>query len=238
MGVATAESRWSYTLRDGTEDETDVYVIESGKTGPTAYVTGGFHGNEESGYLAADGVTGWSIDQGTLVVLPRANPVAIEQGTYMNHSGNLNRQFPSGEKPTTPLARAIWESIDRHNPDTVLALHTSKGILWEDEGPSGVGQAIYPTLSEGSKEDASRTADYLNNYHIPDSFPEYYNFKRGITLDGDRPLLIHKVSADMRIPGSLVETTSYNTTLDRRINWQLNAVRHLLRRHGINRTYN
>ncbi|SIR73556.1 Succinylglutamate desuccinylase / Aspartoacylase family protein [Haladaptatus litoreus] len=237
IGVTAAESRWTYPIREGTKDETDVHVIESGKTGPTAYVTGGFHGNEVSGYYAADSITNWSIDQGKLVVLPRANPVAIERKTYVNNNGNLNRQFPSGKKPTTPLARAIWNSIDRHNPDTVLALHASKGILWENEGPKGVGQAIYPTLSEGSSEDAAQTAAYLNHYHMPDSFPDYYEFKRGNILDGSRPLLLHKVSADLRIPGSLIEPTKYGTDVKQRVNWHLNIVRHLLRRQGIDRTY-
>ncbi|GAA0239795.1 succinylglutamate desuccinylase/aspartoacylase domain-containing protein [Haladaptatus pallidirubidus] len=237
IGVATAESRWTYTIREGTKDETEVYVIKSGRPGPTAYVTGGFHGNEVSGYYAADNIANWSIDQGKLIVLPRANPVAIERKTYVNNRGNLNRQFPPDKRPTTPLARAIWNSIDRHNPDTVLALHASKGILWEDEGPNGVGQAIYPTLSEGSSEDAARTAAYLNTYQIPNSLPKYYDFKRGNTLDGSRPLLLHKVSADMRIPGSLIEPTKYGTDVKQRINWHLNAVRHLLRRQGIDRTY-
>ncbi|WP_211250865.1 M14 family metallopeptidase [Haladaptatus cibarius] len=235
-GAASGEDS-SYTIRTGTEEETDVYVTESGEPGPTAVVVGGIHGNEESGYRAADDVATWSVDRGTLVVIPRANPVAIERGTYSNDNGNLNRKFTPGKEPRTALARAIWSAIDRHNPKTVLNLHSSKGLYRESDGPDGDGQAIYPTLSEGADVDATMTAKYMNEHHLDDSFPEYYEFKRGNLIDGDHPLLIHKVFADMYIPGYIVETTRYGTDLDTRVNWTLNMVRHLLRRNGMDRTY-
>lgn len=235
--VSAAETRRSYTIREGTEDETRVYVIDAGEPGPTAVVVGGIHGNEEAGYLAADDVATWSIDKGKLVVIPRSNPVAIERGTYVNDNGNLNRKFPPGKEPTTALARALWNAIDSHNPNTVLNLHASQGIYREDDGPDGSGQAIYPTYSEGAGEDAVMTARYMNRYHVPDSYPEYLAFKRGNTIDADRPLLIHKVAGDMRIRGYILEVTTYDTELDTRVRWHLNMVRHLLRRNGIDRTY-
>ncbi|GAA0249222.1 succinylglutamate desuccinylase/aspartoacylase family protein [Haladaptatus pallidirubidus] len=236
LGAASGE-RSSYTIRTGTEEETEVYVTKSGEPGPTAVVVGGIHGNEESGYRAVDDVATWSIDRGELVMIPRANPIAIKRGTYSNDNGNLNRKFTPGKEPKTALARAIWSAIDRHNPKTVLSLHSSKGLYREAEGPDGDGQAIYPTLSEGADEDATMTARYMNQYHLDDSLPEYYEFKRGNLIDGDSPLLIHKVGADMYIPGYIVETTRYGTSLNTRVNWTLNIVRHLLRRNGMDRTY-
>ncbi|SHK92647.1 hypothetical protein SAMN05444342_2643 [Haladaptatus paucihalophilus DX253] len=237
IGAAAMEERSSYRIRRGTEDETEVHITNSGEPGPTAVVVGGIHGNEEAGYRAADAITSWSIDKGKLIVIPRANPVAIERGTYSNDDGNLNWQFPSGHEPTSALARTLWETIDYHDPKTVLTLHSSKGIYREAEGPDGDGQAVYPTLAEGADRDATKTATYMNRYHLSDSLPEYYEFKMGEVLDGSKPVLMHKVSADMGIPGYLLDTTRYGTDLHTRVNWTLNMVRHLLRRNGIDRTY-
>ncbi|WP_254663019.1 hypothetical protein [Haladaptatus sp. W1] len=50
------------TIRDGTEQETTIYEIRSESPGPTAFVEGGIHGNEESGYWAADAIRKWDID--------------------------------------------------------------------------------------------------------------------------------------------------------------------------------
>lgn len=54
--TAAAEERCSYAIREGTADETEVHVTKSGEPDPTVVVVGGFHGNEESGYRAADDV--------------------------------------------------------------------------------------------------------------------------------------------------------------------------------------
>ena len=237
QGTSQAAIRTRYTIRNDTPDETDVYVTDTQKSGPTAVVVGGIQGNEPAGYEAAEDIKTWSIDQGTLITIPRANQVAIRRDTYSNDNGNLNRKFPPGETPTTPLARAIWGVLTSYDPDVVINLHSSKGIYREDVGPDGVGQAIYPTTASGAALDAVNTKEYMNQFHLDDSLPDYYRFKRGNMIDGDRPLLIHKVDADLNQPGFIVETTRYGTSLQTRTRWELNIVRHLLGRHGIHRTY-
>jgi Carboxypeptidase controlling helical cell shape catalytic len=237
QGMSNAATRTKYTIREDTPDETDVYVTDTQKSGPTAVVVGGIQGNEPAGHEAAGNIKTWSIDQGTLITIPQANPVAIRRGTYYNDNGNLNRKFPPGETPTTPLARAIWGVIASYDPDVVINLHSSQGIFREDVGPNGVGQAIYPTTASGAVQDAANTKGYMNLYHLDESFPDYYRFKRGNLIDGDRPLLIHKVDADLGKPGFIVESTRYGTDLQTRTHWELNIVRHLLGRQGIHRTY-
>lgn len=237
QGTSDATIRTEYTIREDTPDETDVYITDTQRSGPTAVVVGGIQGNEPAGYEAAEDIKTWSIDRGTLVTIPRANPVAIRRGTYFNDNGNLNRKFPPGETPTTPLARTIWGVLTSYDPDVVINLHSSRGIYREDVGPDGVGQAVYPTTVSGAARDAVRTKEYMNRYHLDDSFPDHYRFKRGNLIDGDRPLLIHKVDADLNEPGFIVETTRYGTDLQTRTRWELNIVRHLLGRHGIHRTY-
>jgi len=234
-GLGRAATRKTYSIRDGSEDESDVVVVDSGSPGATAVVVGGVHGNEPAGHEAARAMRGWSIDEGKLVLVPRANPTALEAGTYSNENGNLNRKFPPGEEPTTPLARAIWGVVTRHDADVVMSLHSSKGIYGADVGPDGVGQAIYPTTAPGARRNAAAAAEYVNENHLDDSWPDHYRFQRGNRIDGDRPLLIHKVDADLGEPGFIVETTKYGTSLDTRVDWTLSIVEYLLGRYSIDR---
>ncbi|MFC6765108.1 succinylglutamate desuccinylase/aspartoacylase family protein [Natrinema soli] len=234
--VAQASTEEWYKIREGTADETEVVVIDSGVGGSTAVVVGGIHGDEAAGYRAAQKMREWSIDEGKLVLIPESNPTAIESGTLSNDNGNLNRKFPPGETPTTPLARAIWDVVTSHDADLVFNLHSSKGIYQEDVGPSGVGQAIYPTTASGARQNATRTVEYMNTNHLGDSQPDYHRFKRGNLITGDRPLLIHKTDHDLQKPGFIVEVTRYDTSVDTRINWTLQIVEHLLSQYSITRT--
>ncbi|WP_066142999.1 succinylglutamate desuccinylase/aspartoacylase family protein [Haladaptatus sp. R4] len=231
-GLGAASSRDTYKIREGTPDETEVVVIDSGSSGPTAVVVGGMHGNEPAGYKAAERMSEWSIDRGTLVLIPKSNPVAIEKDTYSNEKGNLNRQFPPGKTPSTPLARAIWGVITDHDADLVFNLHSSQGIYKENVGPDGVGQAIYPTTVKGARGNATKAAKYVNENYLGDR-KDYYRFKRGNLIDGTRPLLIHKVDADLHKPGFIVETTRYETDLETRVNWTLHVVAYLLDQYSI-----
>ena len=235
IGLTEASSTNTYKIREGTPDETEVVIIDSGSPGPTAVIVGGMHGNEPAGYKAPQKMRNWSIDEGKLVLIPKSDPVAIKRDTYSNDRGNLNRQFPPGKDPKTPLARAIWKVITDHDADLVFNLHSSKGIYKSDVGPDGVGQAIYPTTADGAKEDATKAAAYMNRNYLGDSRADYYRFKRGNMIRGTRPLLIHKVDADLHIPGFIVETTRYKTDLDTRINWTLHIVQYILSRHSIDR---
>ena len=234
-GLGSAQSSDTYKIREGTGDESEVVVIDSGTSGPTAVVVGGMHGNEPAGYQAAAKMRDWSIDEGKLVLIPKSNPTALENDTYTTDSGNLNRQFPPGEEPKTPLARAIWGVITDHDADVVFNLHSSKGIYKKDVGPDGVGQAIYPTTIDDAARNATNAAEYMNENHLGDR-EDYYEFKRGNMIDGDRPLLIHKVNSDLEKPGFIVETTRYGTSLETRIDWELEIVEYLLSQYSIDRT--
>ena len=165
-------------------------------------------------------------------MLPAVNPVAIQRGTYVGRNGDLNDLFPSGREPSSKLARAIWRRIEQADPDVFVSLHSSKGILDVDEGPSGVGQAVYPTDAGQARQQASQSVQYMNRQY-GDSFRSLSEFKVGNTLDGDRPLLTHKVAADLEIPGYLIEATRYGTTLTTRTKWATALVADLIQQSGI-----
>lgn len=219
------------TILPGTEKEVNVYINESRIPGPTAIVGGGIQGNEPTGWHTAHEVSDWAIDAGKLVVIPELNPVAIQRGTYINDNGDLNDQFPPGKEPKTELAQAIWEYIEETDPDVFFNLHSSHGILHSNVGPYGVGQAIYPTYIDGARADARNTVRNVNEQFNSDR--SIYDFKVGNTLYGVRPLLTHKVAADLQIPGFIIEATRYGTTLEERVEWEKAIVAHLLEQNGM-----
>ncbi|GAA0239830.1 deacylase [Haladaptatus pallidirubidus] len=225
------QSHSKETILEGTKEEVEVHTTESRIPGPTAVVVGGLQGIEPATWQTVYDVHDWSINSGKLVLLPEANPVAIRNNTYINENGDLNDQFPPGRTPKTKLAQALWEVIEEADPDVFISLHSSHGILWEREGPNGVGQAIYPTYVDGAREDARRTVEYMNQRL--DSFRSLYDFKVGNTLHGIRPLLTHKVAADLQIPGFLIEATRYGTNLATRVQWEKAIVAHLLEQNGM-----
>lgn len=220
-------------LLEGTEYETELYVIEGANEGPTAVVVGGVHGDETSGYRAAERVVGWQFDAGRVIGLPRANQPAIDRDARHGVGGDLNRNFPPDGKPTTKLARAIWNDVMlAYDPDLLLDLHRSKGIY--EFHPDFVGQAIYPTSIDPAPSNAPKTVDMLNKKHVPWYMP-YHEFKSGNTMYGTNPMLVHKAGDDLEIPAYIVETAAFLTDLDTRIEWTTAAAESLLSLHGIKR---
>jgi hypothetical protein len=211
-------------LFEGTGLEMPKYVIEGPEPGPTGIVVGGMHGDELSGYRAAGIVAEWGIERGTLVVLPAANPPAIERGVRDGRNGDLNRKFPSSEEPpTTRLAAGLWAVVLDHDPDWLADLHSSHGIWDSEEG--GVGQAVFPTPVGPAQSYAETTVEAVNEaYDLEDEL----SYHVGNLLDGDRPMLAHRVGAVLDIPAFILETTEV-AELDRQIDWHLYATEVLVR---------
>lgn len=228
--VATRET---YTVLDGTKHATEVIVIEGAQSGPTALVTGGIHGDEISGYRAADTISGWDIAQGTLVVIPRANTVAIEHGTREGTGGDLNRLFPPGKRPVSELAQALWGAVERHDPDVYIDLHRSLGIY--NVQPGYVGQAIFPTAAGDALEHARAVADELNDEKVPWYMP-LHKYRSSDPMPESGPLIANKVGQDRDTPAYIVESTSFLLDLNTRTDWTTRAAEALLARHDIERT--
>ncbi|SEO19154.1 Succinylglutamate desuccinylase / Aspartoacylase family protein [Halogranum amylolyticum] len=218
----------SYSIRTDTPHETDVYVYDSGQSGPTTMVVGGIHGNEPSGYRAATQIASWGVDRGKLVVLPRANEVAISRNSRYDDDGDLNRKFPplSGD-PETPLAQAIWKQVVKHDPDWMFDLHSARGIYKSGDG--SVGQALFPTWTSPAREYGENTVADLNTEF---GFTGDMRYLMGNTLDADRPMLMHRVAGMLDIPGYICETTRKDTTTSEQINWHLFCVEHVMNQYG------
>lgn len=224
-------NREQHTILDGTQYETTIHTITSPNDGPTAMVFGGVHGNERGGIEAAHLATNYTIDRGTLIVSPETNKVAVEMDGNHGPDGDLNRQFPVGEEPTTKVARGVWNEILRSDPAFLIDMHNATTLM----SRGSVGQGIFPT--SGVIEEAENAAAALNerylNERIRGDLPEHA-LQVGNTVTEDRPRMNHKAAADQNIEGWSSEVTRIDLTLDERTFLHDMLTRELLSQIGIN----
>ncbi|WP_255169058.1 succinylglutamate desuccinylase/aspartoacylase family protein [Natrononativus amylolyticus] len=224
--VAAQETqRDSFTIAEGTDYETEVFVVEAPESGPTSMVVGGLHGDEQSGVIAAENLLGWTPASGRLVVIPRANEPALEEGTRGGPSGrDQNRQFIVGSEPTTEIARAIWEVVETYQPDTLLDLHSSWGIYGVDENT--YGQAIFHSRENGEGARANEAAAYLNENYVPESMPEHDFVAEPLQYtDG---MLVTKAASELGTRSFLFEVTRRETDLETQAEWTEAGTIHLV----------
>lgn len=220
------------TILPGTPHATPVYVLEGDESGPTAVAVGGLHGDERSGILAADRLLEWDIAAGRLVVIPRANQVAVRRDTREGEHGDLNRQFTPGGEPATELARALWNRIVETDPDVLATLHSSKGLYGMH--PDFVGQVVFPTAAGDAVSVAEAAAETVNDSAIPWYMP-FHDFETGHPLSGEAPLLSHKVGGDLGEPAHIVEATEYLLDDEAGARWTERLAAELFAGHGLER---
>lgn len=225
--AAPAVVREVRTLRAGTPEETEVYIVRASEPGPTVMIVGGMHGDETSGYLAAGEIKDWVIDRGTLVVLPRANADAIARGRRTSTGGvDLNRQFPVGKEPTTELAREIWAVVEEFPPAALLDLHEGWGIYGRHDS---VGQTLITYPAGDARRFAEHAVRYLNTYHVKNR--NIYRFRVvGTPVAGS---LARKAGADLGIPAFIAEATAYRTLQSSRVRWHKAFAEEFLRWYGL-----
>lgn len=212
--------RETHPMMEGTAYETTVHVVTAGE-GPTGMILGGVHGNEVGGIEGAHVATEYDLPAGRLVVIPEANKPAVEEGTRNGPDGNLNRQFPIGEEPTTEIARAVWAEIEEHDPDCLIDMHTSRGIIGVDEG--AVGQTIFPSSAEGAGADAETAVEYVNEEVMAGFLEEHpeYAFRTGRVEEEDiqqsdqaHLMAAMKAGSDLGIVGWITEVTYRGLDVD------------------------
>lgn len=221
-----------HDILEGTQYETTVYTLTSPNEDEarTAMIFGGIHGNERGGIDAAHLATDYTINRGKLVVIPEANKPAVERNNNHGPEGDLNRQFPVNESPTTDVAQGLWDEILRVDPELIIDMHTSTTLYQR----GSVGQAIFPT--SGVIEHAENTVGQLNNNYMSErvvtDLPDH-GFRVGSTVAEKYPLLIHKAAGDENIAGWLTEVTRIGLSSDQRMFLHDMMTRELLRQSGI-----
>jgi putative intracellular protease/amidase len=163
-----AETQTSGTLGSDTRWATQYFVRTSERAGPTVVITGGIHGDEPAGAVAAEQIRHWPIECGTLVVLPHANPPALAARTRTipeidKSLNNLNRNFPKAGQPGPAVgeqAMAIWHWVQSLRPAWVVDLHEGSGI--RAAGSKSVGSSVIVCRSAAADEAAGRMLAAVN----------------------------------------------------------------------------
>jgi Succinylglutamate desuccinylase / Aspartoacylase family len=107
-----AEGEQHHLLMEGTPEETPIHIFGSGREGPIMAILGGVHGNEPGGWLAAEQICDTLRPaDGALIVVPRANTLAVQQFVRTTDDlGDLNRLYP-GDDSGLPMARMASEIV-------------------------------------------------------------------------------------------------------------------------------
>ena len=149
-GVAEVRklSTWFEGL-GGTNGDTDVYVLDSGKPGATGLVLGGTHGNEPAGYMTAILFVEHAVPTaGRLLVIPHANRSSVTHTDYQEASPRVlefdgasgRRAFRYGSRATNPTDQ--W-------PDPDIYVHAASGQQLSGAETRNLNRA-YPGRADGT----------------------------------------------------------------------------------------
>jgi predicted deacylase/glutamine amidotransferase-like uncharacterized protein len=202
------EARSSNVLNAAGEAETPYFVQQADAAGPTVMVVGGMHGNEPAGAYAADQIRYWPIRRGALVVVPRANPPALEANKRYTPGAeeaekNLNRNFPrSGKKepPRGAMAAALWDLVEKFEPDWVVDLH--EGYDFHQINDDSVGSSVIAARDDESRAMAELLLSRINPT-IPDDRKDFVRL--GPPVDGS---LARAAAEHLGCRSLILETTS------------------------------
>ncbi|MEO2146145.1 MAG: BPL-N domain-containing protein [bacterium] len=141
QGVRSEE----HFLAKGTPAQTPYRILRSRAEGPCVLIVGGMHGNEPSGAAAAEQITTWDIKAGTLIIVPRANVLALNANQrrtpgLKGEAGDLNRAFPLQDEVRAGLATDIWSLVTTYEPDWVIDLH--EGFDFHRSNSKSVGSSV------------------------------------------------------------------------------------------------
>ncbi|MFC6733879.1 MULTISPECIES: succinylglutamate desuccinylase/aspartoacylase family protein [unclassified Haladaptatus] len=218
--------RRRYRICPNEPDETWVHKYEAVRPGPTTMIVAGLHGDEESGWRAADKMIDWRVETGRIVVIPRASARAVEK-RVRGLDSDPNRDYPPTGECYTEIAREIWGEVERYDPDLLLSLHSSYGIYKSGDG--GVGQAIFPTQHGDAREMSQKTCEALNRGYGLDG---KWRYRLGNTLSERHTKLMHRAGAQLNTRGVIAETTEKWPSLEDQMTWQRFTVRHLMQQIG------
>lgn len=157
--------------------KTPYYIRNSGLPGPLVVITGGVHGNEPAGSLAAWNFVTVTPKRGTLIIIPEINRPGLKENERSGaYPGDPNRAYPQSStgRPKDDLAEEIWNLVKEKRPDWLVDLH--EGYDFHKINKDSVGQSIilYPGTSSQLKvrepivlkmiQEANKTVSSSNHY--------------------------------------------------------------------------
>ena len=214
--VSVAQTQTAGVLMRGTRFQTPYFVKTGASSGPTIVVVGGVHGDETAGYLAARQLKNWTVQSGTLVVVPDANVPAIKANRRFV-GRNMNALFPgnSSGDGNQRLAFEIWDLIKKSKPDLLLTLHESRGFYRENRARYG------QTFTFDFPDYRDRFARVAAALNAPIASPrEQFSLK----MEAFPTCPTYCATKYLKIPATSIETAR-PLPLDKRVDYQIKALR-------------
>lgn len=223
-----ANTRTQGTIAPEAPWQTDYFIQDSGQAGPTVLITGGIHGNEPAGAIAADQIRHWPIRRGKIIVVPRANSKSLHaESRYTpdvdKKERNLNRDFPRAgedESPRGDLAAALWQFAQRRKPDWVLDLH--EGFDVHQRNPKSVGGSLIVHPNEETDSAATLMLEAINRT-IDDEKDRFVRL--GPPVNGS---LARAAAEHLGASAMIVETAKKDQPISRRVRQHRLLVHRLL----------
>ena len=220
-------------LLPDTRFATPCYCVDSEKPGPTVMIVGGVHGNEPAGAQAAEGIRQWPIQNGRLIIIPRANVPGLAANKRLipglaTNLSNLNRNYPRAGQTNNDargeLAQAIWKIINDNHPDWVLDLH--EGFDFHQRNEKSVGSSVicFPLPAGQAVADKMLAAV---NATITNATLKF--IRRDLPIDGS---LARAAGEHLHVPGLTLETTD-KQPMEKRVQQHHLMVRQLLAQLGM-----
>ncbi|MBI3875415.1 MAG: succinylglutamate desuccinylase/aspartoacylase family protein [Verrucomicrobia bacterium] len=220
-------------LAKGTPAETPWFIKDSGQPGPVVFISGGIHGDETAGAAAATEILRWPIAKGKLILLPRANVVALKAGRrntpdVEEELSNLNRNFPQAAKEEPArgtLAPEIWDVVRAQRPAWLLDLH--EAVDFGATNKDSVGSSIIVQPTESSRAAAALMLEAVNR-SISDPTKKFR--ERKPPVDGS---LARAAGEHLGANAMILETTKKGQTVEFRVRQHLMMVHRLLQHLGM-----
>lgn len=223
---STVEVRY---LAAGSIYETPMYIIRGLAPGPVFLITGGVHGSELAGWMAAGRFADREIQAGTFIVIPEANRPAVGARTRLCPDGrfDLNRAFPTrpNASPTRLIAREIWSVFTDYRVEWFVDLHEAV-YFYNDPKRDSIGQTLihYP----------GPTATRMGNLAVQELNQGISRRLHKFTLlNYPVPGSIARAAGDYLGVNSYIMETSRELPLATRINYQVQVVEIFLRELGM-----
>ncbi len=236
-----------------TDYELHVFEIKGEYPGNTMLIIGGMH-NEPGGYLSADLYADFSLHQGNLIVVPRANFPVIISNNRKIHS-DMNRKFVNGthRKSSHEYEESVVEILKQlmARSDVLLNLHDGSGYYrptYESrmKNPLRWGQCIITdtdtfvtpggrTLALGER--VQRILSIINPDIRNGEHRFHYNNTR--TFDNDSPHKEQRGSAtyyaltEYGIEAYGIETSKEIRSLDLKVRYQSMIINAFMKDFGI-----
>lgn len=214
-------------LVPGTPYMTKAYIYESAIEGPVVMVVGGIHGNEPAGSLAASKFIDIPVIKGKLIVIPRANTVALDANIRtLPEIEDLNRAYP-GKIDGTPAQRITYDIVQlmkKYQVAMVLDLH--EGYAFNAVDHKSVGETILPGKDDTSVLLAMDAVEHINKQITEDKkkFSVLANPIIGSTA--------HYANTVLNVPAFTVETSS-DQSLEDRVNFSFEIAEFLVSSQGV-----